>query len=209
VNSEDRKGVVARVRSWVQSHWLQPDGSTCQEYLVIAVATLVFAALFAMARANIVLIVETLALGLTIASLVKGILLREGRLSILRNALLDVAFHECRCHPNTVVVDCPMEPELVGRPAGKGYCDACRARAVLKDQFPGAIEFRIRELLGQWPRFEDSGSVSYIANPLFLFDSEWRHIPEDLAASYLTPDELACAQELERKWSEAHQAKPQ
>jgi hypothetical protein len=103
-----------------------------------------------------------------------------------------------------------MEPENVGKPIGsKGYCEVCEARAVLKEQFPGAIEFRIRELLGQWPKLGDSGLVSYIANPLFLLDSEWGHIPEDLAASYLTPDELAWANELERKWLEAHPAKPQ
>jgi hypothetical protein len=31
----------------------------------------------------------------------------------------------------------------------------------------------------------------------------------DDAASHLTPDELACAQERVRKWFEAHRAKPQ
>jgi hypothetical protein len=209
VNSEDRKGVVARIGWWAQSHWLQPDGSTCQVYLGIAVATLVSAAFLAMARVNILMVAETLALGLLVASLVKRIEWRDKKLLGVRNVLLDIAFQECRCSPNAIITDSPDEPELVGQPIGKGYCHVCQSRAALKEQFPGAILFRMRELLGQSPRFEDSGSVSYIANPLFLFDSEWGHIPEDLAAYYLTPDEIAWAQELERKWCEAHPAKPQ
>ena len=54
---------------------------------------------------------------------------------------------------------------------GEGRCHICRVRDALEEQFPGEIEHRLRvELLGGWP------------------------VPEELAASYLTPDELARAQ---------------
>ena len=161
----------------MQSLWLQPDGSTCQAYVVIAVATLVMTAGFAMVGENIVLIVETLALGLMIASLIKEIIWRDEKLLRVRNVLLGVAFRECRCNPNAVIIEAPMEPELVGKPAGKGYCDVCEARAVLKEQFPGAIQYRVREhVLGGSP------------------------VPEVLL-SYLTPSERVLLQdELAAGW---------
>ena len=78
MNSKDRKGVVARVWSWVQSFWLQPDGNTCQEYVFIAVVTLVFAFLFAAPPAN--------------PAATAGPLLLA-----LRRVLLRIAFEECHC----------------------------------------------------------------------------------------------------------------
>jgi hypothetical protein len=146
MTSENRKGAAARVKSWVQSLWLHPDGSICQECLVISVAALVFAALFAMIRANIILIAETLAAGLTIASLVKAAQWRERKLRIARDVLLQVAFEKCRCDPNAIITECPMEPEMIGKPVGsRGHCSVCGARAVLREEFPGEIQQRVRE----------------------------------------------------------------
>jgi hypothetical protein len=186
VNSEDRRGVAALVKSWVNKNK--------NFFWICIILAAVFSIVWPVSEnPNLVLVLFVCCL--LIAYLGREVESRDEKLLSARCVLLDIAFQECRCES-----------------APKGYegcCNVCGARAVLKAQFPGAIEFRIRELLGQWPRFEHSGSVSYIANPLLIFDSEWGHIPEDLAASYLTPDELPWAKELERKWLETHQAKPQ
>lgn len=214
MNSEDRKGVAARAGSWVQSFWLQPDGSTCRPYVLIAVVALAVTALFAMESANAdalgastLLIIETLVLGLMIASLVKGLLWRDEKLRGVRNLLLDTAFQKCRCDASAIIIESAMEPETVGRPLGKGYCHVCRARAALKDHFPGAIETEIRERLGEY-RGENDGR--WVLNNLpFNPNGKTGPIPEDLdLAAYLKPVEL--------EWHRAngqlpavHQAKPQ
>ena len=191
MNSEERKGVVARVRSWVQSCWLQPDGSTCQEYLFIAVVTLVFSSFPALsvfspkARANaepvlpIAMAIETLVLGLIIASFVKSAVWSERKLFSIREVLLQVALGKCYC--DTIIVSAdwyevdywagkrPIEAEKIGKPLGEGCCNVCEARGVLEEHFPGAIEHRVRE-----------------------YGRHGVRSPEDLV-----------------KWFEAHQAKPQ
>jgi hypothetical protein len=157
VNSKDGKRFVVRVKSWVQSHWLQPDGSICQEYLVISVATLTFAFLFATPRADILLVVVTLILGLTIASLVKHALWRERKLLIARDVLLQLAFYKCCCGPNAVITENPIEIESVGKTNRiKCYCSVCETRAFLREEFPGAIQQRVREVtLQKLPVEED------------------------------------------------------
>ena len=177
MNSEDRKGVVARVRSRVQSLWLQPDGSTCQEYLIITGVTLLFTASFAILSANIWSGVLFLVPGLIIASLVKHAMWSAQTLSILRNVLLDMAFQECRCNPNAIISEAPDEPELVGQPIGKGYCHVCKARAALKEQFPGAMETEIRERLGE---YRDDDGRWILNNFTWLQHKTGWPIPKDL-----------------------------
>jgi hypothetical protein len=162
VNSEDRKGVVARVRSWVQSHWQQPDGSTCHEYLGIAVITLVIAALFAAARANIVLIVGTLVLGWMIAFLLKEIEWSNKKLVDARNVLLDVALQECRGEPESYL------------------CHVCKARRVLEEHFPRELPYEIRaHVLAGGPLSEEL--ASYLT-PIDRF-----HLENELAMGWKVP----------------------
>jgi hypothetical protein len=206
LNSEDRKGVVARVWSRVQSHWLQADGSTCQEYLGIAVATLASAAFLAMARVNILMVAETLVLGLLVASLVKRLEWRDKQLLGVRNVLLDIAFQECCCSPNAIIAESPDEPELVGQPIGKGYCNVCQSRAALKEQFPEAIETEIRERLGEY-RNDDGRWI--LNNFTWLQHRTGWPIPKDLdLAAYLSPAELEWHR-ADGQLPEAHEAKPQ
>lgn len=178
MNSEDRKGFVGRVRAWAQSRWLHPDGSISQIYLLIAVGTLVFVAcIFAMYGANMVFIpVETLVLGLLIASLVKHEEWQNRQLDWACRALLDIAFQECCCKPNSIIIEAPGAPELVGKPVGKGYCHVCKSRELLEERFPGAIEELIQKRLN-------------------AFEFEESYIPEDLSASYFTPEALAYLRE--------------
>jgi hypothetical protein len=206
VNSKERKGGGGRVLGWARSRWQHPDGSTSQEYLFIAVATLVFAVCFAAPPANIGLIVATLVLGLMIASLVKGLLWREEKLLRVRNVLLDTAFQECRCDPNAIITDAPMEPELVGKPVGKGYCHVCRARSTLKEQFPGAIETEIRERLGEYRQDDGRWVLNNLPRAFWLATGP---IPKDLdLAAYLSPVELEWHRAA-GQLPEPHEAKPQ
>ncbi len=169
MNSEERKGVAARVWLWVQSFWQQPNGSTCHVYLLISGMTLVFAFVFAQAGANIVFIVETLVLGLMIASLVKNAEWSERNLSILRNVLLDMAFEECRCRR-------------------KSHCHVCQARAALKEHFPEAIVTEIRERLSE---YRDDDGRWVLNNLPFNPNGKIGPIPEDLdLTAYLSPAEL-------------------
>ncbi len=188
MNSEDRKGAVARLTSRVQSLWLQPDGSTCQEYLFIAGATLLFTASFAILNADIWWGVSFLVPGLIIASLVKNAVWSKRKLSILRNTLLEMAFEECRCNRNSIITEAPDEPELVGQPIGKGYCHVCQSRAALKDQFPAAIETEIRERLGE---YRDGNGRWILNNFTWLQHKTGWPIPKDLdPAVYLSQVEL-------------------
>jgi hypothetical protein len=206
LNSEDRKGVVARVWSRVQSLWLQPNGSTCQLYLGIAVPTLASAAFMAMAGVNILVVAETLVLGLLVASLVKRLVWRDEKLLAVRNVLLDIAFQECRCSPNAIITESPDEPELVGQPIGKGHCHACQSRAALKEQFPEAIETEIRERLGEY-RNDDGRWI--LNNFTWLQHKTGWPIPKDLdLAAYLSPAELKWHR-ADGQLHEAHEAKPQ
>ena len=206
LNSEDRKGVVARVRSRVQSLWLQPDGSTCQVCLLLTGATLLFSACFAILSTNIWSGVLFLMPGLIIAFLVKNAVWSEQKLSILRNVLLEMAFQECRCNPNAIITESPDEPELVGQPIGKGYCHVCQSRAALKEQFPEAIETEIRERLGE---YRDDDGRWILNNFTWLQHKTGWPIPKDLdLAAYLSPAELEWHR-ADGQLPEAHEAKPQ
>lgn len=204
MNSKDRKGVVARVWSRVQSLWLQPDGSTCQVCLLLTGATLLFSACFAILNANIWTGFLFFVPGLIITFLVKNAVWSEQKLSILRNVLLDMAFQECRCNPNAIFYD-PRHPELPGQPLGKGYCHVCEARATLKEQFPGAMATEIRERLGE---YRDDDGRWIVNNFTWLQHKTGWPIPKNLdLAAYLSPAEL----ELHRadgQLPEAPEAKP-
>jgi hypothetical protein len=62
------------------------------------------------------------------------------------------------------------------KPTGKGNCHVCYVRGVLEEHFPGAIEELIQKRLND-----------------FAFDETY--IPDDLAASYITPEALAYLRE--------------
>lgn len=94
------------------------------------------------------------------------------KLLAARDILLRMAFEECCCKPDSIITEAPGAPELVGRPVGKGYCHVCKSREFLEERFPGAIEELMQERLN-------------------AFEFEESYIPEDLAASYFTPEELA------------------
>ena len=206
MNSEDRKGVVARVSSRVQSLWLQPDESICQVSLFITGVTLLLTASFAILNANIWSGVLLLVPGLVIASLVKNAEWSKRKLSILRNVLLDIAFNECHCSPNAIITESPDEPELVGQPAGKGYCHICEARAVLQEQFPEAMETEIRERLGE---YRDDDGRWILNNFTWLQHKTGWPIPKDLdLTAYLSTVELEWHRS-DAQLPEAHEAKPQ
>jgi hypothetical protein len=112
-------------------------------------------------------------IGWLIASLLKDSLLASEKLSAARNMLLRMAFEECCCKPNSIITEAPGAPELVGELVGKGYCHVCKSREFLDERFPGAIEELMQERLN-------------------AFEFEESYIPEDLAASYFTPEALAC-----------------
>jgi hypothetical protein len=189
VNSEHRTGTVGRAWSRVQSLWLQPDGSTCQEYLLISGVTLLLTACAAILGSDFLRpVILLLAPGLIIATLIKHSVWSRRKLSILRNVLLDIAFNECRCSPNAIITESSDEPELVGQPVGKGYCHVCQSRAALSEQFPEAIETEIRERLGEYRN--DAGR--WILNNFtgLQHKTGWP-IPKDLdLAAYLSPAEL-------------------
>jgi hypothetical protein len=75
----------------------------------------------------------------------KRIDLMENKALSVRSVLLQVAFSHCRCRDDAIVLQNLEEPEMVGKPLPKGYCEVCSARAVLAEEFPGTIEKEIRE----------------------------------------------------------------
>ena len=165
MNSEDRKGVVACVMSWAKSEQV--------ESVVVVIAFLFSSgALIVLARDGIhylrhdplfglMLLLWCLAIPLLVGFLIRDLLSRDRKLLIVRRVLLRVAFGKCHCPlpeddestcrgrgaivDDGIIISDPTEPENVGKPIGKGYCDVCEARGVLEEQFPGAIEHRIRE----------------------------------------------------------------
>jgi hypothetical protein len=129
VNSKDRKGAVAHVKAWVEACYQQPDGSTCQVYLFSAGITLLIA--FLCIPAGGMPVLAALLIGFFIASIAKHGEWKDQKLLALRNALLRMAFEECRC----------------GR---KRHCHVCQARYALDEHSPGTIEAEIRERLGEY-----------------------------------------------------------
>ena len=89
-----------------------------------------------------IMVVVGIAVGLWLRFdfLAKKVRLAEEKLLIVRSVLLYVAFLECRCSDNAIIIEDPMEPEKVGKPLEKGYCEVCQARAILREHYPGAIE---------------------------------------------------------------------
>jgi len=83
-------------------------------------------------------------LWLCILALGKQVESAERKLVNAHNVLIDIASRKCRCDPNAIIIEAPKEPELVGKPAPKGYCDYCQARIILKEQCPEVFEPRIR-----------------------------------------------------------------
>jgi hypothetical protein len=156
VNSEERKGIVARVRAWVQSRWLHPDGSVCQVYQLLASMTLLLAAcFFAMYGAGSSLI--TLAVGLVIASFSKHVEWQHQRLNWACGALLIAAVQECCCK---------SFPE-----GGKGSCYVCDARSVLREYFPGELPYQIRKIaLAGFPLSEELESCLSPSDKFILND---------------------------------------
>ena len=133
-------------------------------------------------------VLAALLIGFSIASIAKHGEWKDEKLLALRNALLHIAFEECRC-------------------GGKSHCH-CHvwlARAVLDEDCPGAIETGIRERLGE---YRDENDGRWVLNNL-PFSDTLGPLPKDLdLAAYLSPVEL------EWHWAngqlpEAHQAKPQ
>jgi hypothetical protein len=176
VSSEDRKGVVARATVWIQSlraEW-GTDAGKCY-FFVLGVTVLI--ASTQLPDNGLVPPLVILGIGWVIAYLLKYSISAAEKLRAVRYALLAIAFQECCCKPNSIITEAPGAPELVGKPIGTGYCHVCRCRVILEEHFPGAIEELMQERLND------------IA---FGFKSD---VPEDLAASYVGPDELAYLRE--------------
>lgn len=79
-------------------------------------------------------------LWLCILALGKQVESAETKLVNAHNVLINIASQKCRCDPNAIIIEAPEEPELVGKPAPKGYCNVCQAHALLKEQCPEAFE---------------------------------------------------------------------
>ena len=169
MSSEDRKGVAARVKSWIDKN----RGFFWVCLIIVAVFLLVCLGYPDLNPGG----VFAFFLGcLLITYLLRELTSREEKLLIVRNVLLDIVFQKCYCKPNSIIIESDRAPELVGKPVGKGYCHVCKCREFLEERFPGAIEGLMQERLNA-PQFEES------------------YIPEDLAASYIEPEVLAYLRE--------------
>lgn len=174
MNSEDRRGVLARAWARIQSLWAERKTDAGQCYLIVLGVTVLLAV--AVAPDNgLILPLFIFGIGWFIASLLKDSILAGEKLVAARNMLLRMAFQECCCKANSIIIEAPEAPELVGKPVGKGYCHVCKSRDFLEERFPGAIEELMQERLN-------------------AFEFEESYIPEDLAASYFTPEVLAYIQ---------------
>jgi hypothetical protein len=168
VISEEKKGIVARVKLWIDKN----KGF----FWVCVVIVAVFFLSLADADLNPGGVFVFFLGCLLIAYLLRELMSQQEKLLIVRNVLLGMAFQECRCNPNAIITEAPGAPELVCKPVGKGYCHVCKCREFLEEHFPGAIEELMQERLNVH-QFEES------------------YIPEDLAASYITPEALAYLRE--------------
>jgi hypothetical protein len=160
-DSEHRRGVMAHPRAWIQSLWEERKTSAGQCCLaVLGVAVLIAVAV---APGNgLIVPLGIFGVGLIVAFWLRYSMLADEKLMAARNVLLDIAFQDCLCK---------------SAPKGfEGCCIVCRARGVLDERFPGAMEELMEERLDAL-QFEES------------------YIPEDLAASYITPGALAYLRE--------------
>ena len=174
MNSKDRRGVVTRARAQIQSLWAERKTDAGQCYLTVLGVTVLLAV--AVAPDNgLILPLFIFGIGWFIASLLKDSILTGQKLVAARNMLLRMAFQECCCKANSIIIEAPEAPELVGKPVGKGYCHVCKSREFLEERFPGSIEELMQERLN-------------------AFEFEESYIPEDLAASYFTSEVLAYIQ---------------
>jgi hypothetical protein len=169
VRSEDQKGVLARSKSWIDKN----RGFFWVCVSIVAVFSLVCLAYPDLNPGGT--FVSFLGC-LLIAYLLRELTSRQEKLLIVRNVLLDIAFQECRCKPDSIIVEAPGAPELVSKPIGKGHCHVCKCRGLLEERFPGAIEELMQERLN-------------------AFEFEESYIPEDLAVSYITPEALTYIRE--------------
>lgn len=169
MNSEDRKGIVTRVKTWI-------DENKGFFWVCVIIVALFFLYLADYPDSNPGRAFVSFGGCLLIAYLVKESMSRELKLVAARNMLLNVAFQKCCCKPDSIITEAPGASEFVGKPVGKGYCHVCKSREFLEECFPGAIEVRMQERLN-------------------AFEFEESYIPEDLAASYFTPEALAYLRE--------------
>jgi hypothetical protein len=148
---------MARARSWIS------ENSENKNFFWICV---ILVAVFSVAipvfkNPGVVLVLFVCCL--LIAYLGREVESRDKKLLGARFLLLDIAFQECRCEQS----------------APKGYegcCYVCRARGVLEEHFPGAIEELMQERLN-------------------AFAFEETYIPKELAASYVAPEVLTWLRE--------------
>jgi hypothetical protein len=175
VNPEDRKGILARATAWMQSLRAEWETSAGKCYIIVLGATVLIAGA-QLPGSGLVPPLVIFGIGWVIAYLLKYSISAAEKLRAVRYALLAIAFQECCCKPNSIVTEAPGAPELVGKPIGKGYCHVCKCREILEEYFPGAIEELMQERLNDFA-FEET------------------YIPEDLAASYITPEALAYLRE--------------
>jgi hypothetical protein len=169
MDSKDGRGIVTRVKTWI-------DKNKGFFWACVIIVALFFLFLAGYPGSNPFLVFLFFGGCFLIAYLLKELMSGEVKLADVRNMLLDMAFEKCRCNPRAIITEAPDEPELVGQPIGKGYCHVCRSREFLEERFPGAIEELIQKRLNAFA-FEES------------------YIPEDLAASYFTPEVLAYLRE--------------
>jgi hypothetical protein len=169
VNSEDKKGIVTLVKTWI-------DENKGFFWVCVIIVALFFLYLADYPDSNPALAFVFLGACLLIPYLLKELMSQEVKLVAARNMLLNMAFQECCCEPDSIITEAPGAPELVGKPVGKGYCHVCKSREFLEERFPGAIEERMQERLN-------------------AFEFEESYIPEDLAASYVTPELLTYLRE--------------
>ena len=148
--------------NFVMRWWNSPSSSSDARFLQVFFGFLFISFIVSVVwLSRLVAVVLLLFCCVMIAFLVRGILSRDEKVFLVRRVLLRVAFGKCHCPlpeddestcrargaivDDGIIISDPTEPENVGKPIGKGYCDVCEARGVLEQQFPRAIEHRIRE----------------------------------------------------------------
>ena len=115
MNSEVEKGVVARVRAWIDENKI---------FLGVCVILVAYFSLIAAISQTPARILIFLFWCLLVAYLVNLLLSAERKLFGVCSVLLNVAFLKCCCE-------------------GKGGCPICETRRVLKEQFPRELQSRL------------------------------------------------------------------
>lgn len=108
---------------WVRSFWLQPDGSVCQVYLLIASISLMMDICWGIIGSDFIKSTVIFFLpGMVIAYLSKRLEWKDQQIVLTCSALNYVAIQGCRCN------NFPEED--------KGSCHVCHARIILKETCP-------------------------------------------------------------------------